>query len=164
MTLDQGGGTAAATLFTVHPDIIQTHILIRLDGRTLVAVACVSSQLHHLSAEENIWREICSAIWPSVNHPSVRYIISTFPSGHRSLFSDSFPLLDHRPLKKQKAANFPTLEAELISAVDIYYQDNLIYSKVKEMDTATGWFLYSPFRIDLLDQKESVPTPIQCTG
>jgi hypothetical protein len=92
-TVDQGGATAISD---VHHDIIQTHILTRLDGPTLATTACASSHLHALSTEEELWRNICSATWPSIDHPRVRHVISSFPGGHRSFFSDSFPALDHR--------------------------------------------------------------------
>ncbi|KAF6165835.1 hypothetical protein GIB67_012732 [Kingdonia uniflora] len=49
----------------------------------------------------------------------------------------------------------------LISAVDIRYNDNLVFSKVHETETVTGWFRCSPFRVDLLDPKDVVPTTIR---
>lgn len=159
-TVDQGGGTAIST---VHPDIIQTHILTRLDGPTLASVACASSQLQAFSTEEKLWRDICFATWPSIDHPLVRNVISSFPSGHRSFFSDSFPALDHRS-PAPKNPHRQSLPSELISAVDIHYKHELIFSKVQESDAETEWFLCSPFRVDLLDEKESVRTPIRHAG
>ncbi|KAB2631771.1 F-box protein [Pyrus ussuriensis x Pyrus communis] len=55
----------------------------------------------------------------------------------------------------------PDRPYELISAVDIYHRGKLILSKVIETETVTGWFRYSPFRIDLLDPKDVVPTHIK---
>ncbi|KAE8037395.1 hypothetical protein FH972_009984 [Carpinus fangiana] len=159
-TVDQGGGTAIST---VHPDIIQTHILTRLDGHTLASAACASSQLHALSTEEKLWRDICFATWPSIDHPRVGDVISSFPSGHRSFFSDSFPALDHRS-PASKNPHSPSLPSELISAVDIHYKHELIFSKVQESETETAWFLSSPFVVDLLNEKESVRTPIRHAG
>nr|GMC79361.1 probable F-box protein At2g36090 [Ipomoea batatas] len=49
---------------------------------------------------------------------------------------------------------------ELISAVDVPYKDMLIFTKLQEMETVTSWFRCSPFRIDLLDSKEVIPTLI----
>ncbi|CAN0847193.1 Probable F-box protein At2g36090 [Linum grandiflorum] len=49
---------------------------------------------------------------------------------------------------------------ELISAVDIYHRGELIFSRAVETETITGWFLCSPFRIDLLDPKDTCPTRI----
>ncbi|GAV78262.1 hypothetical protein CFOL_v3_21730, partial [Cephalotus follicularis] len=150
------------TISIVHPDIIQTPILTRLDGPTLAAAACATSQLHALSIQEKLWQDICSSTWPSVNDPRVRHVISTFPSGYRSFFSDSFPALDD-----QQQRQLPSIHpaSKLISAVDIYYQDRLIFSKVEETETVNSWFMCSPFRVDLLDPKESVSvsTPVQQT-
>jgi hypothetical protein len=53
------------------------------------------------------------------------------------------------------------LSTELISAVDVHYKDEFIFSKVQEAEVETGWFLCSPFRVDLLGQKESIQTPIR---
>lgn len=36
-----------------------------------------------------------------------------------------------------------------------------MFSKVVETETVSGWFRCSPFRIDLLEPKDVVPTPIQ---
>jgi hypothetical protein len=160
--VDQGGD---ASISAVHPDIIMTHILTRLDGPTLASAACASSQLHAYSAEQALWRDICAATWPSVSDPRVDDIISTFPSGHRSFFSDSFPLLHHSSSSQYDPSRLaPT--SELISAVDIFYKGQLIFSKVQETDTEAGWFEFqcSPFRVDLLGQKEIVPTPIRHVG
>jgi hypothetical protein len=51
--------------------------------------------------------------------------------------------------------------SEVVSAVDIHFNNKLIFSKVEETETITGWFKCSPFRIDLLDPKDVVPTGIQ---
>lgn len=151
--------SAAELISTVHPDIIKTHIFTRLDGASLLSAACASSKLYSLSNEDNLWREICTAAWPSISDPRVTRAISTFPVGHRSFFSDSFPILDQHSSNPRLRSS--TITPELISAVDIYYQGKLvIFSKVQETETATGWFLSSPFRVDLLEQEESVPTRI----
>ncbi|KAL5765445.1 hypothetical protein ACOSP7_016062 [Xanthoceras sorbifolium] len=145
---------------TVHPDIIQTHVLTQLDGPALAATACASSYLYSVTSNEKLWQEICTSTWPSVKDPRVQSVISTFPSGqYRSLFSDSFPVLDFPPPSKHNLDSSPST-TELISAVDIFYENNLIFSKVVETETVTGWFQFPPFRIDLLGEKELVPTPI----
>ncbi|OVA06058.1 hypothetical protein BVC80_1707g180 [Macleaya cordata] len=156
------------TISTVHPDILLTHIFTRLDGPTLAAASCASSQLHTLSAHQSLWTNICHSTWPSTNHPRMRHLISTFPNGGpRSFFSDSFPLLvpNSDPPPPPHHQNSHLLQSspppELISAVDIHYKNNLIFSKVQETETLTGWFRCSPFRIDLLDPKDVVPTSIQ---
>ncbi|KAM1227565.1 hypothetical protein ACFX13_006921 [Malus domestica] len=156
---DKGDG---ASISAIHHDIITAHILTRLNGQTLAAVACASSELRAFSAEEKLWRDISTAMWPSTTDSRVNDLISTFPAGHRSFFSDSFPLLDYSP--SQFALSPSSRTAELISAVDIFYKGQLIFSKVQESETESGWFLCSPFRVDLLDPKETFPTPIRHVG
>ncbi|KAF5730833.1 hypothetical protein HS088_TW19G00433 [Tripterygium wilfordii] len=153
-----------ATIFTLPPEIIQTHILIRLDGPTLAMASCISSQFRALCNEEKFWQQICSATWTSSENSSVRQIISTFSGGHRSFFLDSFLQLSHgQPLKFNLDRSLGT--SRLISAVDIYYKDKPIFSGVKETCTTTSTkFLYSPFQVDLHDPKDTVSTPIQHTG
>ncbi|XVF69229.1 hypothetical protein PTKIN_Ptkin11bG0064200 [Pterospermum kingtungense] len=158
-SIGNGGGYGGGTISTLHPDIIQAHILTRLDGPDLASAACVSSHLRSLSTKPNLWSDICHSTWPSVNQPRVEEVISTFPSGHRSFFFDSFPFPNPQRLKLN--VNSLTLATELISAVDIYYQENPIFSKVQEMATSSSWFLSSPFRVDLLDPKHSASSPIQ---
>ncbi|KAJ4724925.1 putative F-box family protein [Melia azedarach] len=158
---DQGGSCMTTTILTLHPDIVETHILTRLDGQTLAAAACTSSQLHSLCTQENLWREICSSTWPSASDPRVQTIIS---DDHRSFFSDSFPVLDCRQKPPSKHTRDVIITKELISSVDIYYQNKAIFSKVAETETVTGWFQFPPFRIDLLDLKDRLPTPIQFVG
>ncbi|KAF2605005.1 hypothetical protein F2Q70_00027977 [Brassica cretica] len=136
---------------TLHPDIIQTQILTRLDGPTLTSTASTSSYLQTLCTEQKLWQELSTAAWPSVNDP------------YRSFFADSYPFSEHTwPSEKDDP---PT--TGLISAVDLYYRGELIYSKVQEMETESGkggWFLSTPFRVDLLDPKESVETRIRYPG
>ncbi|EEF38577.1 F-box protein At2g27310 [Ricinus communis] len=152
------------TISTVHHDILQTHILTRLDGPTLASLSCASSDFHTLSSQDKLWQNICSFTWPSTNDPLLSSVISSFPSGHRSFFSDSFPLLrHHRPTCRTLPTPFPST-TELISAVDIYYRNVPIFSKVEKTETVSRWFLCSPFRIDLLEPKEFVPTWIQKAG
>ncbi|GMN72851.1 hypothetical protein TIFTF001_054236 [Ficus carica] len=154
-----GGGT---TLSAIHPDILRAHILARLDGPTLAAVGCASSELHALSADDRLWSDICAAMWPSVADPALRYVISTtFPGGHRSFFSDSFPVLNRVPLREFNPDPPSSPSARLISAVNIFYKDKVIFSKVKETETLTEWFQSSPFMVDLLDKKDSVTTRIR---
>ncbi|KAG7035924.1 putative F-box protein, partial [Cucurbita argyrosperma subsp. argyrosperma] len=147
-----------STIAALHSDILQTHILTRLDGPALASAASASSRFRHLSAEDQLWRQICSATWPSTTHPLIQQAISAFPSEHRSFFSDVFPLLDCRSLRCDLDRS-PS--SELISAVDIHYKDKPLFSKVHSTDTNTNWFLYSPFRVDVIDPKDSIPLPIR---
>ncbi|KAJ0021152.1 hypothetical protein Pint_31802 [Pistacia integerrima] len=155
---------SATPFSTLHPDIIQTNIFTRLDGPTLAAAACASSELYFLSTEEKLWRNICNSTWPSINDPRISHVISTFSAGYRSFFSDSFPVLDHQQSLKHNLDFSSIITTELISCVDIYYKNSLIISKTQEIETVTGWFLCSPFRVDLFDLKESVLTPIEHGG
>ncbi|CAF1701698.1 BnaC03g47220D [Brassica napus] len=147
----------------LHPDIIQTQILTRLDGPTLASTASTSSYLQTLCYEQKLWREISTITWPCINDSRVVQAISSFPSGYRSFFADSYPFTEYT--WESEKQDPPT--TGLISAVDLYYRGELIYSKVQEMETENGkagWFLSAPFRVDLLDEKESVQTQILYPG
>ncbi|KAL5714205.1 hypothetical protein ACHQM5_016196 [Ranunculus cassubicifolius] len=160
VSADEDGATSISS---VHPDIISSHILNRLDGPSLACLSSASSQLHTLSDEDTLWREVCHSTWPSSNHIRMRQLISNFPNRHRSLFSDSFPLLitfPRPPPEKLQSCPSPA-PMELISAVDIRYKDKLIFSEVQETPIHSRIFHCSPFRIDLLDPKDVVPTPVQ---
>ncbi|KAM7274138.1 hypothetical protein ACFE04_028802 [Oxalis oulophora] len=144
--------SSTPAISTVHSDIIQTHILTHLDGLTLASTACASSHLYSLATDDNLWQKLTSSTWPSINDPRVQHVISTFPSRHRSFFSDSLPLLDYRATTTSKVngTNGNGETDRLISAVDIFYRGELIFSKIEEMETVSSWFNCSPFRVDLL--------------
>ncbi|GMP84276.1 hypothetical protein CsSME_00037864 [Camellia sinensis var. sinensis] len=145
--------TATTTFSDVNRDIVEAHILSRLDGPTLASASCASSQVHSASQQDHIWTTICHSTWPSTATPLLRHLISTFPGGPRSFFSLTFPFL--LPTTTAAASSPPPV---LISAVDIHYKNKLIFTKVQETETLTGWFRCSPFRIDLLDTKDVIPT------
>ncbi|CAI9760858.1 unnamed protein product [Fraxinus pennsylvanica] len=149
---------------TLHPDIIESHILKRLDGVSLSTVSCCSATLHHLSSQNNLWSNMCYSTWPSTSSQRVNHVISTFPDGGpRSFFANAFPLLVELTTSTNLSPSSPSAPppSKFISAVDIHYQDQLIFTKVQETETVTGWFRCSPFRIDLLEPKDVVPTPIK---
>ncbi|KFK33876.1 hypothetical protein AALP_AA5G071700 [Arabis alpina] len=155
-TAEQPSHTGSCDINAVSSDVILTHILTRLDGASLAAVSCTCSHLHSFSSEESLWKKTCTATWPSTSDTRVQSIISTFPSGHRSFFSDCFPFLggeiDLTP---------PSVDTtELISAVDIHYKDEVIFSKVQATETISGWFLCSPMRVDLVEPKELITTRV----
>ncbi|KAG4928456.1 hypothetical protein AAZX31_19G183100 [Glycine max] len=150
---DEAGG--ATTITAVHPDIIQTHILTCLDGPSLASVASTCSQLHALSAREPLWENICHSTWPSTSSPRVRHVMSTFPRASLSFFSDSFP--SFAAAREGSSSRAP----ELISAVDIFHRRRAVLSRVVETETESDWFRCSPFRIDVLDQKEAVATAME---
>ncbi|CAN8255114.1 unnamed protein product [Cochlearia groenlandica] len=138
-------------------DVIQSQILTRLDGASLAALSCTCSQLNSYCSENFLWREKCSATWPSTLDPRVQTIISTFPAGHRSFFSDSFPFVaDSGEIDRSPSVD----TTEMISAVDVRYKDEVIFSKVQVTETNSGWFLYSPMRIDLVEPKELISTRV----
>ncbi|XP_023745391.1 F-box protein At2g27310 [Lactuca sativa] len=145
----------------IHQDIIQTHILTRLNGQTLAAAGCSSSLLQSLCSDEKLWSDICSSNWPSTDDPLVKQAISNFPSGHRSFFSDSFP----SPSNHLTTTSPPPQTSQIISSVDIRYHDELVFSKVEATNTTpSDWFQSSPFRIDLLEPKELIPSVVKFSG
>ncbi|XP_025634906.1 probable F-box protein At2g36090 [Arachis hypogaea] len=162
-TAEQRSG--AATISALHPDVIESHILTRLDGASLGSAAATCSQLHALSSSDHLWSRACRSMWPSSNSPRVSQVISTFPNASRSFFSDSFTASRPPVTAITNSSNGFTkiqeaVTTEIISAVDLFYGEDLMLSKVIETETETGWFLCSPFRVDLLDPKEAVRTEV----
>uniref|UniRef100_A0A7N1A5Y0 F-box domain-containing protein n=1 Tax=Kalanchoe fedtschenkoi TaxID=63787 RepID=A0A7N1A5Y0_KALFE len=134
----------------LHSDILRTHILSRLDGPTLASLTCSSSHLRDLiEQDEALWRRVSVASWPSISHPLVQELVSSFPARHRSLFTDSHPLLTHRP----------SLHG-LVSAVDLYYDGKPVLSRVVTTDATRDCFRTSPFHVDVPGSDESGQTPI----
>lgn len=155
---DQNNTSTSPMIATLHPDIINSHILTLLDGPTLASTASSSSELRRLCTPNHLWHNISTSIWPSLNDPLAAALISTFPAGHRSIFSDSYPspsIHHHRPISPSPPP------PELISAVDIYYKDKPLFSKVHLTKTHKGWFHCSPLWVDLLETDENVPTPLK---
>ncbi|KFK36498.1 hypothetical protein AALP_AA4G132300 [Arabis alpina] len=143
--------TVMVLISTVHDDIIESHILTRLDGPTLASVSSTSSHLHELVSNEILWSKICSSTWPSLSHT----IIS---NDSRSFFSDAYSVFDDT---NGSVSDLDRPFSELISAVDLHYRGKLVLSKVVKTETTTSWFQSSPLRIDLVDQKDTVETPIK---
>ncbi|KAK7261192.1 hypothetical protein RIF29_27497 [Crotalaria pallida] len=152
------------SLITLLPsDIFNSHVLPRLDGPTLTSAAFSSSELHTLCTRNHLWQKICSATWPSLNHPLTASLISTFPAGHFSIFSHSFPspsINHNRPIPTSSLPPPP----ELISAVDLYYQGKPFFSKVHVTVTRKTWFLSTPLWLDILEPNEVVPTDLKFPG
>lgn len=147
VTVDDGGDTVFSE---VHPDIIKSHVLTRLDGPTLGAAACCSTTIRRLSSDDGLWSNVCHSTWPSTSQ-----FVDTF--GPRSFFSHAYPI----PITDHLRSPSEPPPPEIISAVDIHYKDKLIFTKAQETETLSGWFRCSPFRIDLLDPKDAVVTPIK---
>ncbi|CAN4118802.1 unnamed protein product [Withania somnifera] len=199
-TSENGRATGFSDL---HPDIIEGHILTRLDGPTLASTSCSSTTLHHLSSVNHLWLRVCHATWPSTASPRVNHIIISFPEdSHRNFFSQSFSLpttegelfhdsespslkwalhaiyisllnlfrigpSTYNSCRKQwiqssnSAINRSSGPEELISAVDIHFKNEVIFSNVHETETTSSWFQSSPFRIDMIDPKGVISTTIK---
>lgn len=150
----------SSRITVVHPDILKTHILARLDGPTLAAVAATSSELSDLSADNTLWLNLCHRVWPSTAHPLLQHLITSFPSGHRSFYADSSSTLHCHNVS---TANFVRCNAPwpptLISAVDIHYKKGHVLSKVEETYTKPGLWTRSPFLVRLFNSGDSLPIP-----
>ncbi|KAG6437216.1 hypothetical protein SASPL_102128 [Salvia splendens] len=152
-TAEQGGFS------DLHPDVIKSHILSRLDGPALASAASCSPTLRRLSDDDSLWLNICESTWPSTATSRMRHLISSFPcSGPRAFFSHAFPIASNGGNLSRSQSPPPP---ELISAVDVHYKNDLIFTKIQETETESGWFRCSPFRIDLLEPKDVVPTAIK---
>ncbi|KVI06854.1 F-box protein At2g27310-like [Cynara cardunculus var. scolymus] len=157
---------AITTLADIHPHIIQTHILPRLDGPSLSTAATASSYLQALCSDDHLWAHVSKTTFPSINHPRLHHVISSFPSGYRSFFDDSFPVLvtdvNHHNRPRTCSKTQPDcdldLPSELISAIDIRYQNDVIFSRIEITDT-TNDFLSPAFRIEL--DNDPVPENFQ---
>ncbi|CAI8589765.1 unnamed protein product [Vicia faba] len=102
----------------LHPEIIHTHILSRLDGTTLTVLSSVSSEFRDMiSNNHQLWKNICTTTWPYLRHWNLTHVISTFPCGYRSFFSDAFPSLHHQ----SQCIDLPPAK-DLIYAIDMYFQ------------------------------------------
>lgn len=65
------------------------------------------------------------------------------------------------PIASSNIINRSSPPPELISAVDIHYKNKVILSKVQETETTSSWFQCSPFRIDMIDPKDVILTPVK---
>ncbi|XP_058734924.1 F-box protein At2g27310-like [Vicia villosa] len=151
--------SSTSSIITMHHDIIHTHILTRLDAATLATTASTCSHLRHLCIDDNLWRKICTATWPSLADPTTCHIISTFPNRHRSLFSDAFPVLHHFSCNSKPLSSPPPIE--IISAVDVFYKGKPVFSRVRRTETTKNSFLSSPLWIEILEPNELVPTEVK---
>ncbi|KAG8089031.1 hypothetical protein GUJ93_ZPchr0011g28373 [Zizania palustris] len=145
------GRAPASGVGTVIEDLpvdVLALVLSRLDGASLAAVGCASSSFHGLAADEETWRGLCLALWPSV-----RDVLGCGGDGYRALFADAFPFPEACPAPRVPASGALPLPARLVSAVDLQHEGVCIMSRVVETDTSSAWFLGSPFRVDALVQE-----------
>ncbi|OEL33427.1 putative F-box protein [Dichanthelium oligosanthes] len=98
-------------------------------------------------------------MWPSVRDAAC---CTGDGGGHRALFADAFPFPAAPPEPTSCSVSVPgSLPARLISAVDLHHGGACIMSRVVDTDTASDWFLGSPFRVDALVQEGfSAPSAI----
>ncbi|KAM7522563.1 hypothetical protein LguiA_012465 [Lonicera macranthoides] len=157
-TAAHGGATP---INAVHHDIIEAHILTRLDAPTLASAASTSRTLHALCGEEKLWRDMCNSTWTSISDPRVRHAISTFPAGYRSFFFDSTPSTFHRANTSPPDQHPQSVTTELISAVDLHYENKLIFSKVEVTETVSKDFMGPPLLVELFNRKETAPAPVR---
>ncbi|KAK1398614.1 putative F-box domain-containing protein [Heracleum sosnowskyi] len=148
----------------IHPEIIATHILTRIDIPSVASMALTSKQFHAVCSEDKVWTKICNSTWTSTKHPLVQNALSTFPGGHCSFFSDSFPILHFNRDDNRCHDTTPVQRAEqLISAVDLMYKDKILCSEVNVTDTSTEKNLDSIFKVEVpVDNKQSLSIPANC--
>ncbi|KAL8094307.1 F-box protein At2g27310-like [Apium graveolens] len=151
----------------LYPEIMFTLILTRIDHSSLASLALASTQLHALCNHEYIWTKICNSNWQSTKNLLVQKAISSFPGGHRSFFTDSYPILQFGNNYKYSCYNRHDIASvqrpeHLLSAVDIQYKNKAIYSNVDVINTGTEIFASSSFKVEVRNQLESVRLSIKC--
>ncbi|KAG9149097.1 hypothetical protein Leryth_010691 [Lithospermum erythrorhizon] len=153
------GGTAAAPteITSIHEEIIKSHILNKLDGKSLASTSCVSTEFKSLSNGEILWKNICSNHFPSSLNP----LVQTNITNHRLFFSEVSSAVQHLPLSHPTKC--PKIK-NLVSAVDIFYEDEVVFSRVINTESCSSWFSCSPFKIDILEPEEVFSTNVKITG
>ncbi|KAL6899824.1 hypothetical protein ACP4OV_006482 [Aristida adscensionis] len=161
---------AAMTTVEDLPADVLACALRRLDGRSLAAASCATAGLRALAADPETWRALCLARWPSLAARPELLLPAGAVSPQR-LFADAFPF----PATAASAAplagaddGHQQLPGELVSAVDLYHNGELLLSRVVETATSSSWFLASPFCVDAVECKspariaaQAVPPPAE---
>uniref|UniRef100_A0A0E0F2Q0 F-box domain-containing protein n=1 Tax=Oryza meridionalis TaxID=40149 RepID=A0A0E0F2Q0_9ORYZ len=157
-----GDGGGVGTVIEDLPTDVLALVLRRLDGASLAAVGCACSSFRELAVDQETWRGLCLALWPSV-----RDVLGCGGGGggdgYRAFFADAFPFPEAAAAVASPApAPVPwSLPSRLVSAVDLHHGGVCIMSRLVETDTSSAWFLGSPFRVDALVQEGfSAPSPI----
>ncbi|KAM7277594.1 hypothetical protein ACFE04_004728 [Oxalis oulophora] len=159
----------------------------RLDGSALSSMACTCSTLQLVAQDQRLWKKLYYSTWPSTSLPEAQQLISS--SDFRKLYADSFPLLLHQtPTNENKniKPDSKLYPSDYASLVDVYYKNLCVFSKVLDGITTYvdvfqenhsesrsanwTWFLNSPFKLYLLNNKEDDienpgwTSPIEYTG
>ncbi|XP_045832055.1 F-box protein At2g27310 [Trifolium pratense] len=151
--------SSSSSILTMHHDIIHTHILTRLDATTLASTAATCSHLRHLCRDNHLWKKMAATTWPSLLDPAICHVISTFPNGHRSIFSDSFLAFHYYSSHSNHPLSPPP--SELISTVDIHYKGKPVFSRIRQTKTEKNMFLSSPLWIEIMEPNELIPMPVK---
>ncbi|KAH9317524.1 hypothetical protein KI387_019293 [Taxus chinensis] len=132
----------------LNSDII-AEILKRVDGSTLATTACSSSAFKSIAFQEWLWENLCSSLWPSTQKSEIKQLISSL-GGFRKFYGYCFPLLSvccKHPVidcNEDYHENFngegvdldavPVSSSDLVSLLDIHFNNKTIYSKVISAD------------------------------
>ncbi|KAL5062626.1 hypothetical protein RYX36_024363 [Vicia faba] len=107
------------------PEIIDNHILPLLDGTTLTALSSVSSEFRRMIInKDELWKSICASTWPLLL-PTINSVVSTFPGGYRSFFSNAFPSLHCNNNNNNNNSQFNSIDPPpiyLLHLIDMYVE------------------------------------------
>ncbi|XP_057815979.2 F-box protein At3g44326-like [Cryptomeria japonica] len=134
-------------------DIVVAEILRRVDGISLAKVGCSSCDFRSIAREEWLWENMCNSLWPSTQKEEVKQLISSL-GGFRKFYGDCFPLL------KEPDVLVSVSPSDLLSLVDIQYDNKSVYSKViaaNDMIDYDHWrsSIY-PFQVNLLCDSDDI--------
>ncbi|OEL12794.1 putative F-box protein [Dichanthelium oligosanthes] len=159
--------TSSSTTVEDLPADVLACALRRLDGRSLAAASCATAGLRALAADQDTWRALCLARWPSLLQARPDLLSSTVSP--QRLFADAFPFPCCVPPADNATAppaharapeadqQQQRLPADLVSAVDVYHGGAPLLSRVVETPTSSSWFLTSPFCVDAVECKSPAP-------
>lgn len=139
-------------LSTLNADIIRTHILTRVDGKTLISIAATCSRLRDIVQEGEVWAKLCHSTWPSTKSPILRHVMRSFP---HTVFRDVVSL--RRPIHTtclRNAQKYVERMPRLISAVDLYYMGKPVLSAVGVTETMGEGLLREILKLEISVEKE----------
>ena len=135
-------------LSTLSAHIIQTHILTRVNAKTLASIAATCSQLRDIAMDGEVWAKLCESTWPSTMSPIVRHVMHRSP---HTFFCDAVSLRQPFHTTEIDVERVP----QLISAVDLYYRYVPEMVSVRYSHLGVRWpdcHLYRPLRSDCFPQ------------